>query len=131
MKRGSKALGKGFVYAHDPRMVIDFFITNDKLFVTSWWYFCFLQLLPSVLRFTLTDQRKIIQDLRCHLKIIKAKQGLLYEAAEVREEFLKYYQQQCASYEYDETVDGTHHFHMHNPEKVAPIINEYFSRLNK
>lgn len=90
-----------------------------------------MQLLPSVLRFTIEDQREVIKGLRCHLKIIKAKQGLLYETAELRNEFMQYYQRQCASYEYDETVDGTHHFHMHNPERVAPIINEYFSRLSK
>ena len=86
-------------------------------------------MLPSVLRFRVAEHRQIIKGLRCHLKIIKAKQGPLYEAEEILEEFKQYYQQQCASYEYDETVDGTHHFHMHHPEKVAPIINEFFSRL--
>ena len=50
MKRGSKALGKGFVYAHDPRMVIDFFITNDKLFVDgiSVFYSCYLLFFVSL-----------------------------------------------------------------------------------
>ena len=87
-------------------------------------------MLPAVVRFSVDEQRKMIQGLKCHLKIVKAKQGPLYESKEILEEFKKYYQTQCESYEYDETVDGTHHFHMHNPEKVAPIINEYFSRLN-
>lgn len=82
-----------------------------------------------ILRFTVEEQRKIIKGLRCHLKIIKAKQGPLYEPADQIEEFKAYYKQQCASYEYDESIDGTHHFHMHTPEKVAPIINEYFSQL--
>lgn len=89
-----------------------------------------MQMVASVLRFTVAEQRKIIKGLKCHLKIIKAKQGPLYEAAELIEEFKQYYEKQCASYEYDKTLEGTHHFHMHNPEAVAPIINEYFSRLN-
>ena len=86
-------------------------------------------MLPSVLRFSPEEQREIIKGLRCHLKIIKAKQGPLYEPKELIEEFKGYYKQQCASYEYDESIDGTHHFHMHTPENVAPIINEYFLRL--
>ena len=87
-------------------------------------------MLPAITRFGIEEQRKIIKGrLKCHLKIVKAKQGPLYEPVEWLEEFKAMYQTQCASYEYDESVAGTHHFHMHNPEKVAPIVNEYFSRL--
>ena len=81
------------------------------------------------MRFGIDEQRQIIKGLKCHLKIIKAKQGPLYEPVEFIEEFKAVYRKQCASYDYDESVDGTHHFHMHHPERVAPIINEYFSRL--
>lgn len=83
------------------------------------------------MRFGIEEQRQIIKGIRCHLKIVKAKQGPLYEPVKYLEEFKAIYQRQCASYEYDESVDGTHHFHMHHPERVAPIINEYFSRLWK
>ncbi|KZS05486.1 probable serine hydrolase [Daphnia magna] len=106
MKRGSKATGNGFTYSHDPRMM-----------------------LPLIMRVGIEEQREIIKGLKCHLKIVKAKQGPLYEPIEWLEEFKTIYQRQCASYEYDESVDGTHHFHMHNPERVAPIVNEYFARL--
>ncbi len=88
-------------------------------------------MLPSIMRFGIEEQRQIIKGIRCHLKIVKAKQGPLYEPVKYLEEFKAIYQRQCASYEYDESVDGTHHFHMHHPERVAPIINEYFSRLWK
>lgn len=74
------------------------------------------------------EQRLLVKNIKCHVKIIKAKQGPLYEAAELYEEFKGYYAKYCASYEYDESVDGTHHFHMHDPQKVAPIVNEYFLR---
>ncbi|KZS05487.1 Protein ABHD11-like protein [Daphnia magna] len=106
MKRGSKESGNGFTYSHDPRMM-----------------------LPSIMRFGVGEQREVIKGLKCHLKIVKAKQGPLYEPVEWLDEFKAIYRRQCASYEYDESLDGTHHFHMHNPEMVAPIINEYFSRL--
>mgnify|MGYP003350983360 CR=1 FL=1 len=88
-------------------------------------------MLSTILFFTAEKGEKcmIIKGLCCHLKIVKVKQGPLYESKYLIEEFKGYYKQQCASYEYDETVDGTHHFHMHTPEKVAPIINEYFTRL--
>lgn len=86
-------------------------------------------MLPSIMRFGPEEQAKIVRSgLRCHMKIIKARQGPLYEPAELLEEFKRYYQEQCATYEYDDSVDGTHHFHMHHPERVAPIINEFFSR---
>ena len=82
------------------------------------------------MRFQPEEQRKLVREgLRCHLKIVKARQGPLYEDAELLEEFKTYYKEQCKSFEYDESVEGTHHFHMHNPERVAPIINEYFSCL--
>ena len=81
------------------------------------------------MRFSLVHHREIMKSLKCHLKIIKAAQGPLYEPIEVLEEFKGYYRQQCRSYEYVE-VEGTHHVHMNNPERVAPVVNEYFDDLS-
>lgn len=87
-------------------------------------------MLPTIMRYGVEEQRKLVKgNLRCHLKIIKARQGPLYEDAALLEEFKAYYKEQCLSYEYDDSIDGTHHFHMHHPERVAPVINEYFARL--
>lgn len=134
LKRGSKVVGNGYAYSHDPRMVIiccSFFLSskwsrnnsiNQNLPTAH-------QMLPSIMRFGPAEQRQVVKGLRCHLKIVKAKQGPLYEAADLLEEFKAIYRQQCASFEYDDSVDGTHHFHMHHPERVAPIINDYFGRL--
>lgn len=129
LKRGSRVCGNGFAYSHDPRMVI--LSANPSLKITnnSNPKICPQQMLPSIMRFGVEEQRQVVKGLRCHLKIVKAKQGPLYEAAELLEEFKAIYKRQCASYEYDDSVDGTHHFHMHHPERVAPIINDYFARL--
>lgn len=86
-------------------------------------------MLPSIMRFRPDEQREILKGLKCHLKIIKARGAPLYEPEEVVEEFKAIYKRQCASYEYDDSLQGTHHFHMHNPELVAPIINDYFGRM--
>lgn len=128
LKRGAKVSGNGFNYSHDPRMVSSSHCNH--VVQTTYSKFIFhKQMLPSIMRFSVEEQRYIIKGLRCHLKIIKAKRGPLYEPEKYLEEFKAIYQRQCASYEYDDSIDGTHHFHMHQPEEVAPIVNEYFSRL--
>lgn len=51
------------------------------------------------------------------IKITIARQGSLYEEDSILEEFKTYYKNRCLSYECD-IVDGTHHFHMENPERL-------------
>ena len=75
------------------------------------------------------EHRTIIKNnLNCHLKIIKAKQGPYYEPTEVLEEFKTYYKQQCKSFEYLE-VEGHHHVHMDHPERIASHVNEFLHPL--
>jgi len=106
MERGTKVVGNGYGYAHDP-----------------------LFNMPAVVRFSIDDHRSLIKNnLNCHLKIIKAKQGPYYEPRAVLEEFKNYYQAQCKSYEYVE-VEGRHHVHMDRPEMVAAHINQFFDAL--
>jgi len=106
MERGTQVVENGYGYSHDPQMNIS-----------------------SVTRFTVEDHRNIIKNnINCHLKIIKAKQGPYYEPTKILEEFKTYYKQQCKSFEYVE-VEGQHHVHMDHPERIASHINEFFSPL--
>jgi len=106
MERGSEVVENGYGYSYDPQM-------NSS----------------SVVRFSLEDHRAIIKNnINCHLKIIKAKQGPYYEPAEILEEFKTYYKQQCKSFEYVE-VEGQHHVHMDHPERIASHINDFFHPL--
>lgn len=107
MERGSKVVGDGFGYSHDPKMG-----------------------LPLVIRFKVDDHRFIIKNnLKCHLKILKGKQGHYYDPPEIIEEFKTYYEQQCKSFEYVE-IEGHHHFHMEQPQLTASHINEFFQSLS-
>ena len=82
-----------------------------------------------IIRFSVEEHRAIIKDnLNCHLKIIKGKQGPYYESTELLEEFKAYYKQQCKSFAYIE-VQGQHHLHIDHPEHVAPLINEFLHPL--
>ncbi len=97
----------------------------------TWSYinFSFEKVLPAIMRHSIEDQRQLVKgNFRCHLKIIVARQGPLFEEASLLEAFKAYYKEHCLSYEY-ESIDGTHHFHMDNPKLLAPMINEYFSRI--
>ena len=86
-------------------------------------------MMPTIMRFSLAHQREIIESLKCHVKITKAKNGLIYDPLEVLEEFKGYYRQQGRSYEYVE-VEGTHHVHMDHPDRVGQIVNDYFNHLS-
>jgi len=107
MERGAKPVegGKGLIFSHDLRMV-----------------------LPHVVRFHISQHREMVKSLNCHLKILKAAQGPLYEPVEVLEEFKSYYRQYCKSFDYVE-VEGTHHVHMDNPEHCVQIVDDFFQDL--
>lgn len=82
------------------------------------------------MRLPIQELREIVRvGLRCHLKIVMARQGWRYDSAKVVQDFKSLYKAQCASFEFDDSLEGTHHFHMHNPERLAPIINDFFGRL--
>ncbi|XP_013783557.2 serine hydrolase-like protein [Limulus polyphemus] len=84
--------------------------------------------------FSLTKQlhKSILENLNCELLIIKAKERFFYEDPVEIKEILDMYARNCKHFQYHE-VEGTHFVHLNNPERVAPLINEFISKqsLNK
>ncbi|XP_037945289.1 probable serine hydrolase, partial [Teleopsis dalmanni] len=64
--------------------------------------------------------------IKCPHLFIKALGGPYYEPKENYDDTLEILKQNPL-FEYHE-VEGTHHVHLNNPERVAPIINDFISR---
>jgi len=65
----------------------------------------------------------------CPHLFIKARQGPLYERKEYHEEALEIVKKNPL-FEYHE-VEGTHHVHLNEPDKVAPLINSFINKYRK
>lgn len=62
--------------------------------------------------------------IQCRTLIVKAAQGFSVENPKYVQETLDVLKKSAASFEFQE-VEGTHHVHLNNPDKVAPIINKF------
>lgn len=69
---------------------------------------------------------KFMQRIKSDLLIIRAKQGPYHVPERVREQYYEIYRHRCPLFR-DVLIDGTHHVHMNEPEKVANIINQYLT----
>lgn len=64
--------------------------------------------------------------IKCSYLNIRAVPGMEFEQPENYQKVLDEIKVNAKKYEYHE-VNGTHHVHLINPERIAPIINNFIS----
>ncbi|GFS64658.1 serine hydrolase-like protein [Nephila pilipes] len=109
LKRGCQPsiCGKGVVFSRDIRVQV----TLSDLFSHE-------------------DLKGILKNLQCNLFIILGKDTpniFKTRSPEVIDEFLDLYKEICKTYRLVE-IDGNHFVHLNNPERVAPLIDEFFQQ---
>lgn len=62
--------------------------------------------------------------IRSEVLLIKANSGITLEKQNVVDDVIEVIRKSARKFEYQE-VEGTHHVHLNNPERVAPIINKF------
>ncbi|CAG2059076.1 unnamed protein product [Timema podura] len=60
-------------------------------------------------------------NIKCNILIVRAKQGIMYEKIEYEKQALDIIKNTAGKFEHCE-VEGVHHVHLNNPERVAPLI---------
>ena len=75
-----------------------------------------------------TDEQmlKFMSNIRSDLLIIRARQTPYHLPEDVRLKFYDVYQNNCRYFK-DVLLDGTHHLHMNNPDRVGPVINDFIT----
>lgn len=68
------------------------------------------------------------EQITCPYLNIRAVQGLKLDLPGHYDEILDIIKENSKKFEY-QTVEGSHHVHLNEPEKVAPIINKFLSSL--
>ena len=96
---------EGYVYRRDPRLKIS-----------------------SFLNLTTSHLEAFISRIQCPLMVIKGAQGPKYEGADVHEEARGYFEKTLKDFRYVE-VEGNHHVHLNNPERVAVPLNEFLQSV--
>lgn len=64
--------------------------------------------------------------IKCGYLNIRAVPGMKFDHPECYEQTLDKIKVGASKFEYHE-VNGTHHVHLNNPERIAPIINNFLS----
>lgn len=67
--------------------------------------------------------------IKCAYLNIRAVPGMEFDQPENYHKVLDIIKKTAKKFEYHE-IDGTHHVHLNEPEKVAPIINEFLKSLH-
>ena len=67
------------------------------------------------------------EQIQCPLLVVKASDSPWYMAEEYAEKILKLYKNYNPNFVY-KTVEGGHHVHLNNPEKVAPLIVKFLQK---
>ncbi|XP_042890076.1 probable serine hydrolase isoform X2 [Penaeus japonicus] len=102
LKRGSKQLSDGLhSFTYDPKLKGS-----------------------SIISLTFEQQKAFAERLKCDMLLIKATSGPLYESQELYDEIIEIYGKSTRSFQYI-TVEGTHHVHLNQPEKVVPLIKDF------
>ena len=104
MIRGAKPLRDGFTFSRDIRQKLP-------------------SLDPSPTEETMI---KFISRFRSDLLVIRARQGVYQVPESLRKKYYDMYERNCKIFR-DVLLDGTHHLHMNDPEKVAPVIVDFLS----
>jgi pimeloyl-ACP methyl ester carboxylesterase len=104
MKRGSKKMKWGVTFTRDIRHNLPPFDPSPSE--------------EAMLNF--------VSRMRCDLLVIRAKQGPYHVAEKVRKQFYDTYERNCRMFR-DVLMDGSHHLHMNNPDKVGTVINDFIT----
>ena len=65
--------------------------------------------------------------IKCPLLVIKASNSPYYMSEEIAERLLRIYINTNPNFEFRE-VEGGHHVHLNNPERVAPLIVRFLAK---
>ncbi|XP_044015511.1 probable serine hydrolase isoform X2 [Aphidius gifuensis] len=83
----------------------------------------------SMLGFLTADlSKQYAEQIKCPYLNIRALQGLKNEISGHYEEILDIIKKKSSKFEYQE-VEGTHHVHLNDPEKVAPLIENFLNSI--
>jgi pimeloyl-ACP methyl ester carboxylesterase len=96
---------EGYVYRRDPRLKIS-----------------------SFLNLTSEHLEAFLARIQCPLMIIKGAQGPKYEGPEVHVKVREFFEKTLDDFRYVQ-VEGNHHVHLNNPERVAAPLNEFFQHV--
>ncbi|XP_066997667.2 probable serine hydrolase isoform X2 [Anabrus simplex] len=107
LKRGIQKSGDGYYFTRDPRVKI------GRL--SGWLHETVLSLAANI---------------TCNVLFIKAIPGFVYESPDIANETLDVVRKSARRYEYH-IVEGQHHVHLNNPERVAPIIINFLNTTLK
>jgi len=103
LRRGAKELPNGrFQFTHDLRATIP----------TMWG------------RFSTDQSATFAENLQCPVCIIKGEPGMDYEPRESYMSHVELVRRYAERVEFH-LVPGSHHFHLNNPELVAPIVSSF------
>ncbi|KAI1301694.1 Serine hydrolase-like protein [Halotydeus destructor] len=102
MKRGAKQFKDGWTFTRDIRQNLPTLAPAPKE--------------ETMLRF--------MWRIKCDLLIIRARQSPYHVPESVRRQYYEIYERNCRLFR-DVLMDGTHHLHMNNPDKVAKALNEF------
>lgn len=104
MKRGTKKQKWGLTFSRDIRLKV-----------------------PSLDPPPTDDQMiKFMNDLKCDLLVIRAKQTPYHVPDEIRNRYYDIYQNNCRIFK-DIVLDGSHHLHMNDPLSVGAVINDFIT----
>ena len=67
--------------------------------------------------------------IKCFYLNIRAIQGMEYDNPENNQKVLDVIKKSAKNFRYVE-VEGKHHVHLNEPEKIAAVINEYLESIN-
>ena len=104
LKRGSKKFNESssedsYFFTRDPRLSAIFFSRLD-----------------------VTTVKAYLSNLKCHLYVIKAKNGIKLDDDEVTQDFIQLYKKVCKSFQYIE-VEGPHHVQLCSPKNIVQQVN--------
>lgn len=67
---------------------------------------------------------ELANKIKCHYLNIRATKTISMEFPEAYDELLDIIKANAKSFKFAE-VEGTHHFHLNNPEDLAPLITDF------
>ncbi|CAG0880864.1 unnamed protein product [Darwinula stevensoni] len=85
---------------------------------------------PSAIGTVADQHRKFLERIKCPFLLVKGSTGPKYEGSLVHEETLAFYRQNNPHFRYVE-VEGSHHVHLNNPEKVAPHVIPFLEYIQE
>ncbi|XP_075217928.1 uncharacterized protein LOC142322736 [Lycorma delicatula] len=109
MKRGLKEIKPGrFIYSRDCRL-------------KAW----------QLQRFELSENLKFAKNIKCHFLLINATKSPFYKLfSKNSNEIINILKENAKTFEMI-TVNGTHHFHLNDPDLVGPIIVNFLNKVNQ